>query len=64
METVTDFIVTSKLSGLFVMPIIVSLVYALLFKSKRKYIVITFISLPGEVAMVKISDSFRQKTLI
>ena len=34
METITDFIVTSKASGLFVMPIIVSLVYALLFKSK------------------------------
>lgn len=33
MEAITDFIVASKISGLFIIPIIVSLVFALLFKT-------------------------------
>ena len=61
METITDFIVTSKASGLFVMPIIVSLVYALLFKSKivlrLKFL---FNSLSKNVFESKASDILRK----
>jgi len=61
MEAITDFIVTSKTSGLFVMPIIVSLVYALLFKSKiilrLKFL---FNSLPEIVFESKDTDILRK----
>jgi hypothetical protein len=67
MEAITDFIVASKISGLFVMPIIVSLVFALLFKSKRLIYFDTLLnSLPADVAFEKVTDTLwnRQKTLI
>ena len=57
MEAISDFIVTSKLSGLFVMPIIVFLVYALLFKSKKAYLTKHFFSLHPNAGFLKVSDT-------